>query len=126
MTQQGTGNVKQTLPYPGNVAQAKSRKSKWVKVKGNPNTYSKEEVLEREIERHNHSGRLGLYSTKHRPLWACVFLLASLPFLLMPRGSHPYSTHPCSKHVHATNKESSQQTSKGENKEVKGACKETH
>ena len=30
MAQQGTGNVKQTLPYPGNVAQVRSRKSKRV------------------------------------------------------------------------------------------------
>ena len=35
------------------------------------------------------------------------------------------SKHPCSKCVHATNKESSQQTSKGDNKVVKRACKKT-
>ena len=35
---------------------------------------------ERERER-NPSGRLNLLSTKHCPLWACVFLLAFFPFL---------------------------------------------
>ena len=44
MAQQGTGNVKQTLPYPRNAAQAKSRKSKGYKRRGNPNTYSREMV----------------------------------------------------------------------------------
>ena len=34
----------------------------------------------RERER-NPSGRLNLLSTKHCPLWACVFLLAFFPFL---------------------------------------------
>ena len=52
IAQQGTRNVKQTLPYSGNAAQAKSRKSKWYKERGNPNTCSKEEVYkEREKKR---------------------------------------------------------------------------
>ena len=34
MTQQSTGNVKQILPYLGNMAQAKSRKCKGYKERG--------------------------------------------------------------------------------------------
>ena len=44
MAQQGIENVKQTLSYLGNVAQARSRKNKGYKERGNPNTCSKEEV----------------------------------------------------------------------------------
>ena len=40
---------------------------------------------------------------------------------LTPKESCPRSKCPCFKHVHATNKESSQQTSKEDNKEVKRA-----
>ena len=36
--------VKQTLPYLGNVAQAKSKKSTGYKEKGNPNTCSRREA----------------------------------------------------------------------------------
>ena len=34
MAQQGKGNIKQTLPYPGNTSQAKSRKKKRGIVRG--------------------------------------------------------------------------------------------
>ena len=34
MAQQGTRNVKHTLPYLGNAAQARSKKSKWVQGEG--------------------------------------------------------------------------------------------
>jgi len=42
MAQQGTGNVKQILPYPRNAAQAKSKKSKRGYMEGDPNTCSRE------------------------------------------------------------------------------------
>ena len=42
----------------------------------------KEKGGERERERENHSRRLNLLSTKHCPLWACVFLLAFALFSL--------------------------------------------
>ena len=48
-------NVKQTLPYLGNTAQARSRKDKGFKERGNPNTCSREGA-KRERERENHSG----------------------------------------------------------------------
>ena len=38
MTQQDTRNVKQTLPYLRNTAQARSKKDKGYKERGNPNT----------------------------------------------------------------------------------------
>ena len=44
MAQQSAGNVKQTLPYPRNAAQAESRKSKGYKERANPNTCSREEA----------------------------------------------------------------------------------
>ena len=44
MAQQGTENVKQTLPYPGNAAQARSKKNKGYKEKGNPNICSREKA----------------------------------------------------------------------------------
>ena len=45
MTHQGIGNVKQTLPYPGNAAQARSRKIKGGGyMEGDPNTCSREEA----------------------------------------------------------------------------------
>ena len=44
MAQQGTRNVKQTLPYLGNVAQARSMKSKNEYMDGDPNTCSREEA----------------------------------------------------------------------------------
>ena len=44
MTQQGTRNVKETLPYLGNAAQTKSRKRKGNKERENPNTYFREEA----------------------------------------------------------------------------------
>ena len=44
MTQQGTRNVKETLPYLGNAAQKKSRKRKGNKERENPNTYFREEA----------------------------------------------------------------------------------
>ena len=53
MTQQSTGNLKQILPYLGNMAQAKSRKCKGYKERGNPNTCPRK-VAQREGERENH------------------------------------------------------------------------
>ena len=44
MAQQGTENVKQTFPYPGNAAQARSKKNKGYKEKENPNLCSREEA----------------------------------------------------------------------------------
>jgi len=44
MAQQGTGNVKQTLPYLGNATQVRSRKSKRGYMEGDPNTCSREEA----------------------------------------------------------------------------------
>ena len=44
MAQQGTGKVKQTLPYPGNVVQARCKKIKGGTWRGNPNTCSREEA----------------------------------------------------------------------------------
>ena len=49
------------------------------------------------------------------PWWACLFLLAFLPFLLVPRMSYPCCKRPRSMRVHAKTKETSQQTSKETN-----------
>ena len=57
MAQQGTENVKQTLPYPRNATQARSRKSKVGTWMGTL-IHALEKRL-RERERENCSGRLG-------------------------------------------------------------------
>ena len=51
MAQQGTGNVKQTLPYLGNTAQARSRKIKGGTWRGTLIHALEKRLRERERER---------------------------------------------------------------------------
>ena len=56
MAKQGTGNVKQTFPYPGNATQARSRNNKGYKERGNPNTCSKEKAKRKRKEKTTQEG----------------------------------------------------------------------
>ena len=67
MAQQDTKNVKQTLPYLGNAAQAKSMKVKGTRREETLIHALEKRLREREKERTTMEG-LGPLSTKHYPL----------------------------------------------------------
>ena len=114
MAQQGTGNVKQTLLDLGNAAQARSRNVKGGTWRGTL-IYALEKRL-RERKKENCSGRARPHNLLNiAPWWACIFLLAFLPFLVVPRRSHPCSNCPHSLCVYVNTKETSLQTSKETN-----------
>ena len=108
MAQQGMGNVNQTLLYPGNATQARSRKIKRGTWRGTLIHALEKRLREREKKKTALEG-LG-------PLiyWTLPFVgLHPCPFFLVPRRSH--SKCPCSICVHAKTKEESQQKSKETN-----------
>ena len=104
------GNVKQTLPYLGNAAQARSRKSNGGTWRGTL-IHALEKML-REREREDRSGGDRPFNLLNIALCG----LASLPFLLVPKRSHPCFNCPCSMRVHVKKKETSQETSKETNR----------
>ena len=102
MALQGTGKVKQTLPYLGNVAQVRSKKIKGGTWMGTLIHALKKRLKEREREDRSRGAK------PPNLLIIAICGLASLPFFLKPRKSHLCSKCPYSMHVHAKAKETSQ------------------
>ena len=92
-----------------NVAQARSRKSKGSTWMGTLILALKKRLREWEREDHSRGAR------PPNLLNIALCGLASLPFLLIPRSSHPCSKRPHIKHVNVKIKETRQRTSKETN-----------
>ena len=103
MAQLGTTNVKAEIAIPRERDPSKKQGEKRGYTEmGNPNTCSREVDL-RKGEGENHSE--GARPLNLLNISLCG--LASLPFLLAPRRSHPCSKHPRPMCVHGKTKETS-------------------